>query len=214
VGELGAPLPWDRVRVLPPPVAAAGGTRDPRLAGPPQRDSAERGAALVVSRLAPEKGVDVAVEACRLAGIPLVVAGDGPELGALRDRARGANVRFLGWVGEQELTRLRAEASIALAPSRSAETFGMAAAEAMAAGLPVAASRVGALPELLDPEALVEPGDHVALAEAIRRRAGDREAGERGRRRIAGLCAPPVVAAGLAEIYGAAGTEVPLADRA
>jgi hypothetical protein len=60
----------------------------------------------------------------------------------------------------------------------------------------------------------VEPGDHVALAEAIRRLAGDREAGERGRRRIAELCAPPVVAAGLAEIYGGAGTEVQFADRA
>ncbi len=90
----------------------------------------------------------------------------------------------------RELAELRAGAAIALAPSRSAETFGLAAAEAMAAGLPVAASRVGALPELVEPEALVPPGDAGALAQAIARLAGDRAAGERGRERVRALCAP------------------------
>ncbi|MFZ1994287.1 MAG: glycosyltransferase, partial [Solirubrobacteraceae bacterium] len=103
--------------------------------------------ALVVSRLAPEKGVDVAIEACRLAGMPLVVAGDGPERERLA-RADGA-VRFLGRVSPQDLVRLRGGARMALVPSLSAETFGLAAAEAMASGLPVATSRVGALPELV-----------------------------------------------------------------
>ena len=99
----------------------------------------------MVSRLAPEKGVDVAIDACRAAGIALVVAGDGPEREALQARAGDADVRFVGHVDDAELARLRAGAAIALVPSRSAETFGLAAAEAMAAGLPVAASRVGAL---------------------------------------------------------------------
>ena len=67
-------------------------------------------------------------------------------------------MRFLGSLPAGEVQALRAGAAIALVPSRSAETFGIAAAEAMAAGLPVAASRVGALPELLSPEALVAPG--------------------------------------------------------
>ena len=94
--------------------------------------------ALVVSRLAPEKGVDVAIDACRLAGMPLVIAGDGPERAALqRARSAAAEVRFVGRVDDAELAALRAGAAIALVPSRSAETFGLAAAEAMAAGLPV-----------------------------------------------------------------------------
>jgi glycosyltransferase involved in cell wall biosynthesis len=195
--ELGAPLPWDRVHVVAPPVRPplrSGGAGVP--AGVPA------GAyALVVSRLSPEKGVDVAVDACRMAGIPLVVAGDGPEVAALRERAGGAAVRFVGRVDDTELAELRAGASIALVPSRSAETFGMAAAEAMAAGLPVVASRVGALPELVEPDALVPSGDAGALARAIGRLAGDRAAGERGLQRIRAVCAPEVVAGALAGVY-------------
>ncbi|MGO9488767.1 MAG: glycosyltransferase family 4 protein [Solirubrobacteraceae bacterium] len=191
--ELGAPLPWDRVRVLPPPVRVAEAVAAPQPPGRPY--------ALVVSRLAPEKGVDVAIDACRLAGFPLVVAGGGPERGSLEARAAGSEVRFAGRVGGDELAALRAQAAIALVPSRSAETFGLAAAEAMAAGLPVAASRIGALAELVEPEGLVGPGDPVALAEALVRLAGDRVAGERGRLRVQGLCAPEVVAASLAALY-------------
>ena len=74
----------------------------------------------------------------------------------------------------------------------------------MAAGLPVVASRVGALPELLDEEALVPPGDPHALARAIERLVGDRAAGERGRARVQALCAPDVVAASLARVYNGA----------
>jgi glycosyltransferase involved in cell wall biosynthesis len=198
--ELGAPLRWERVRVLAPPVRAA--LVAPAVAGVDARprDAAEP-YALVVARLSPEKGVDLAIDACRLAGMALVVAGDGPERAALETRAGEADVRFVGHVEDRELAQLRAGAAIALAPSRSAETFGLAVAEAMAAGVPVAASRVGALPELVDPDALVPPGDAVALADAIARVAGDREAGERGRERVRALCAPEVVARALADVY-------------
>jgi glycosyltransferase involved in cell wall biosynthesis len=191
---LGARLPAERVRVLAPPVRALADGRPPT----------ERGSyALVVSRLAPEKGVDVAIDACRLAGISLVVAGEGPERAALRMRAGAGEggVRFVGHVDDAELATLRAGAAIALAPSRSAETFGLAAAEAMAAGLPVAASRVGALPELVEQTALVPAGDAGALARAIARLAGDRGAGERGLPRVQAMCAPDVVASRLAEVY-------------
>ncbi len=189
---LGAPLAWERVRVLAPPVRRPASDRTATATGTH---------ALVVSRLAPEKGVDVAIDACRIAGMPLVVAGDGPEQVALRERAREQDVRFVGRVDDAHLAELRAGAAIALAPSRSAETFGLAAAEAMAAGLPVAASRVGALPELVEPEGLVPAGDPDALARAIGRLAGDRAAGERGRERVGAICAPEVVAASLAELY-------------
>ncbi|MFZ2112415.1 MAG: glycosyltransferase family 4 protein [Solirubrobacteraceae bacterium] len=231
--ELGAPLDWERVHVLPPPV------------GLPQEvaDAKSGSYALVVARLAPEKGVDVAIEACQMAGIPLVVAGDGPERANLETRARhskfGApsnhrgtgvsggdagledilgqvakkadapparaghrDLRFLGRVDDVELERLRKGAALAIVPSRSAETFGMAAAEAMAAGLPVVASRIGALPELVEHDGLVDPGDITALAEAIGRRWRDMAAAERGRARVRELCAPTAVAAGLAAVYG------------
>ncbi|MGO9249585.1 MAG: glycosyltransferase family 4 protein [Solirubrobacteraceae bacterium] len=196
---LGAPLPWERVQVLAPPVRSftdrAGAV------------AASGSYALVVARLAPEKGVDVAIAACRLAGIPLVVAGDGPELQALRELAGDGDVRFTGRVDDAELARLRAGASIALVPSRSAETFGMAAAEAMAAGLPVAASRVGALPELVDEPCLAAPGDASGLAEAIARVLADPAVGRHGLERVSAVCAPDVVARELAEVYDkAAGT--------
>ncbi len=202
--ELGAPLPWGRVHVLAPPVRQASSAAAARSAAP-SSSSAPSGStadpyALVVSRLSPEKGVDVAIDACRMAGIALVVAGDGPERAALGERG-GSRVRFLGSVDDAELGRLRAGAAIALVPSRSAETFGLAAAEAMAAGLPVAASRVGALPELVANEGLVPAGDAAALARTIARLAGDRAAGLRGRERVRALCAPEVVADALGAVY-------------
>jgi glycosyltransferase involved in cell wall biosynthesis len=200
--ELGAPLPSERLHVLAPPVRLAGAVdRAGRLGGESPAAAPPGSYALVVSRLSPEKGVDVAIDACRIAGIPLVVAGDGPERRVLRERAGGADVRFAGRVQDAELASLRAGAAIALSPSRSAETFGLAAAEAMAVGLPVVASRVGALPELVGEEALVPAGDPEALAAAITRLAGDRAAGERGRERVSAMCAPEVVAAALAAIY-------------
>jgi glycosyltransferase involved in cell wall biosynthesis len=196
---LGAPLRWERVHVLAPPVREVAA----------ESRAASGGYALVVSRLASEKGIDVAIDACGAADIGLVVAGDGPERGALEARARegGQEVRFLGRVDDARLASLRAGAAVALVPSRSAETFGLAAAEAMAMGLPVAASRVGALPELVEEEGLVAAGDVGALVRAIGRLAGDRVYGERGRERVRALCGPEVVAQGLSEIYDATATD-------
>ncbi|HEY2718686.1 MAG TPA: glycosyltransferase family 4 protein [Solirubrobacteraceae bacterium] len=208
---LGAPLLWGRVHVLAPPVRTLEAGRLPGVAA--AQDGGGDPFALVVSRLAPEKGVELAIDACRAVGLALVIAGDGPErtrleahaakAHAVRDAAE-TNVRFVGAVNDDELARLRAVASIALVPSRSAETFGLAAAEAMAAGLPVVASRVGALSELVEQDGLVAPGDVAALAAAIERRAGDRAAGARGLQRARAVCAPDVVAQALAGLYDGA----------
>jgi glycosyltransferase involved in cell wall biosynthesis len=154
--------------------------------------------ALVASRLAPEKGVDLAIEACARAGLELVVAGDGPLAPALR-AAGGA--RFVGRVSAGELADLRARAALAIVPSRSAETFGLAAAEAMAGGVPVVATAIGALLELVGGDGLVAPGDVDALAAAARARFGDEEAGAAGLRRIRELAAPEAVAALLRPLY-------------
>src|SRR4051812_21574756 len=164
------------------------------IAAEPRFDPA--GPALVASRLAPEKGVDVAIEACRAAGVPLVVAGDGPERPALE--RMGGDVRFAGKVAPERLAELRASARVALVPTRAAETFGLAAAEAMAAGLPVIASRAGALSELVPEDSLVAPGDAAALAAAI---ADGRRDPSTGLRIIRERCAPEAVAARLAEVY-------------
>jgi glycosyltransferase involved in cell wall biosynthesis len=184
---LGAPLGDVPVHVVAHPVRPAPGGPVPD------------GPALVAGRLAPEKGVEVAVEACRRAGVPLVVAGDGPLAGDLRRLAPGAT--FTGPVDAARLRALRARAGVAVVPSRSAETFGLAAAEAMAAGLPVAASAIGALPELAGPGQLAPPGDPAALAAVVARVRGDAGLGAANRERIAALAAPAAVAARLAAVY-------------
>ena len=71
----------------------------------------------------------------------------------------------------------------------------------MAAGLPVAASRIGALPELVPDEWLVRPGDPYALADAIRRLGGDAVAGSRAIEHARAIAGPDVVAPALAAIY-------------
>jgi glycosyltransferase involved in cell wall biosynthesis len=157
------------------------------------------GPALLAARLVPEKGIDIAIDACRIAGVPLVVAGDGPERRRLE--ARTDAVRFVGRVDGPALDGLRREAALTLVPSRSAETFGLAAAESMAAGLPVAASRIGGLPELVPGEWLAAPGDALALSQVIGRLATDRSAGETAIARVRAITAPEVVAPALARIY-------------
>ena len=191
--ELGAPLRDGSVHVVSHIV----------------RDIAEttrfdpNGPALLASRLAPEKGVDTAIDACRQAGVPLVIAGDGPLENELRARAAGADVTFAGRVTDERLAELRAQASVAVIPSRSAETFGLAAAEAMAAGLPVVATRIGALPELVPDDQLVPPGDARALADAIKRVRGDGDAAARGLELVRAVASPDVVAPRLAAAYAA-----------
>ena len=113
--------------------------------------------------------------------MPLVVAGDGPQRAALRRRD---GPRASPAASRRPAAPAARGAALALVPSRSAETFGLAAAEAMAAGLPVAASAIGALPELVDADGLVAPGDAAALAAAVRGRFGDAEAGAAGLRRV------------------------------
>jgi glycosyltransferase involved in cell wall biosynthesis len=71
----------------------------------------------------------------------------------------------------------------------------------MAAGVPVVASAVGSLPELVHADGLVAPGDADALAAAARARFGDREAGETGLARVRALAAPAVVARLLRPLY-------------
>lgn len=164
-------------------------------AAPPNRP------ALVAGRLVPEKGVEVAIEACRRTGMPLVIAGEGPERARLEPRCASSDVTFTGRLAGPELRRLRRTAAVALMPSLSAETFGLAAAEAMADGVPAAASAIGALPELVPGEWLAPRGDAAALAAVIDRIRTDPSAGRRALEQAHRLISPQVVAPELARVY-------------
>jgi glycosyltransferase involved in cell wall biosynthesis len=186
--ELGAPL-GERARVVPsvqrtfaPASAAASGRF-----------------ALAAGRLTPEKGFEDAIRACAAAGVPLVVAGDGPQRAELE--ALGGDVRFVGQVGASELDRLRREAALALVPSRYAEILPLAALEAMAAGLPVVAASAGGLAEAVPGEGLYPAGDVAAAADRVAALYGDAEAGERALEVARARFAAPVVAARLRALY-------------
>lgn len=141
-----------------------------------------------LARLSPEKGLDILMRAAgmareKLAGMSLSIAGEGPERRRLEALARRLGldgvVRFLGWVDDP--VAFLDGVDVLVAPSRS-EGQSLAVMEAMAAGRPVVAARVGGLSELVhDGETglLVTPEDPAALAEAMVRLGLD--AGERAR---------------------------------
>jgi glycosyltransferase involved in cell wall biosynthesis len=144
---------------------------------------ADEGAyALASGRLVEEKGFDVAIAAARAASVPLVVAGDGPDEPRLRALAAGADVRFTGWLGGEELAQLRAGAAVVLVPSRCEEACPFTGLDALAAGVPVLVSDRGGIPERVPPRAVLPIDDGAAwasaLAELWRDRALRRERGE------------------------------------
>jgi glycosyltransferase involved in cell wall biosynthesis len=129
---------------------------------------------LAVSRLVPQKGIDVAIRA--LPALPdntlLVVLGEGPERGRLEQLARevGAERRVLLAGRVPDVAAWLRRASVFVHPARW-EGFGLAVLEAMLAGLPVVATSVSSLPELVvdgDTGFLVPPDDPRALADALR----------------------------------------------
>jgi glycosyltransferase involved in cell wall biosynthesis len=164
---------------------------------------------LAAGRLSPEKGFADAVDAARIAGLPLVVAGDGPEAAALRERAAGADVRFTGTLAPAELASLRAEAAVAVVPSRFAEILPLAALEALAAGLPLAAAASGGLGEVAPEEGRYPAGDVAALAERLKALWGDAAAGARSLAVARERFAPEAVAARLQRVYGATSPAAP-----
>jgi glycosyltransferase involved in cell wall biosynthesis len=126
---------------------------------------------LYLGRLAHEKGVDTLLEAFRGRTEELVVVGDGPEAERLRSSAP-PNVHFRGLLRPDEIDDVLSRASAVLVPSIWYEPAPRSVVEAFAAGIPVVASRIGGLPELVrDGESgfLVGPGDSAAWAAAVDR---------------------------------------------
>jgi len=123
--------------------------------------------ALVAGRLTEEKGFDTAISAARTAGVPLVIAGSGPDEGRLRGLAAGADVRFTGLLDAAALEELRTRAAVVLAPSRWEEPCPYSVLEALAAGVPVLASDRGGLPELVGENATLSASDPAAWSDAL-----------------------------------------------
>ena len=136
------------------------------------------------------KGLDTLLEALAILAkarpeIELRIAGRGKDAARLEALAAelgiGKNITLLGAVSDAERNALFSEAAVQLMPSRF-EGFGLAAAEAMAAGVPLVASSAGSLPEVVDAPrggVLVPPGDAAALAAAVAKLLDDRAAREK-----------------------------------
>jgi glycogen synthase len=139
-----------------------------------------------VGRLVEQKAFDTLLRGfarAELDGRRLVVAGDGPERPALERLAGelGVDVSFVGSVGRCRLVELMRGADLFAFPSRY-EAFGIALLEAMAAGTPAVAARVGGIPEFAsdgENALLVPPDDEDALAAALTRLASDHALRER-----------------------------------
>ncbi len=103
---------------------------------------------LVVSALAPYKGVELAVRAANRAGFRLKIAGDGQERRYLESLA-GPGVEFLGRVEDEEVARLYAGCRAFIFPGE--EDFGITPLEALASGKPVLALGRGGILETVTP---------------------------------------------------------------
>ncbi|MEU8470768.1 glycosyltransferase [Streptomyces sp. NPDC029006] len=151
--------------------------RHPALRDPGLRARHARGdeaLLLMCSRLSVEKRPGTALDALEVLlrrgrRAVLVVAGDGPLRARLEQRVRQRElpVTFLGHVSDRAvLGALQASADVCLAPG-PAETFGLAALEAMACGTPVVASASSALPEVIGSAGTVAAGGGKAFADAV-----------------------------------------------
>jgi glycosyltransferase involved in cell wall biosynthesis len=137
-----------------------------RHADSPQQPT--RHGLLYVGRLTTEKGVNVLHQAWLKAGQPhLTVIGQGPASTTLTP---GHSLELRGAIQPDEVAKAMAQATALVVPSLAPETFGLVVIEAFAAGLPVIASQVGALTELIDDGEtgfLVPPDDAQALADKM-----------------------------------------------
>jgi glycosyltransferase involved in cell wall biosynthesis len=170
-----AVMPQLRIDVIPNGAKRTSAPRAPRAA-----DAGFR--ILTVSRLIERKGVDTLIEALARTGdarLSLDVAGEGPKRSSLREladaRGVGARVHFHGFADRAAIASLHARADVFVLMSR-AESCSMALLEAMAAGVPVVASRVGGNAELVTDGTnglLLPPEDVDELARTLSRLAAD-----------------------------------------
>ena len=128
--------------------------------------------AVWVGRIVPDKGTHHAVDAARLAGIPIDVVGPISDhdyfFTEVQPRMTPQD-RYLGHLSHEQLCRTISRSKVAIVTPCWEEPFGLVVAEALACGTPVAAFASGALPEIIRPSVgrLARTGDTQGLAHAI-----------------------------------------------
>lgn len=175
-----------------------------------------------IGRLVPEKGADDVIEAVaiireRLPSARLLIIGDGPERAHLEARAATTGVaertQFLGWIQPDDVHDHVAAADVFVGPSKMAangwiEAQGLTFAEALLAGTPVVATRIGGIVDAIrheDTGLLVEPGRPDQIAAAIVRLCADPELRSRlvrtGRDLASAHLTRPACAAAFSKLY-------------
>jgi glycogen(starch) synthase len=179
----GAGIARRRIHVVPSGV-------DPRRFGPREPDplpGVRRPRVTFVGRLAPEKAVATLVDAVARTGSrpqpELILVGDGPERERVAERVRAAGLQMrthmLGFRSPCEVVAILRHSDVFVLPSRY-EELGSALLEAMACGVPIAATRTGGIPYAVgDAGLLVAPSDPAALAGTIDHILGDSRLAER-----------------------------------
>jgi glycosyltransferase involved in cell wall biosynthesis len=133
---------------------------------------------LYLGRLSPEKGVMTLLPAVADLRVRLLIVGDGPQADQVR-RQLPTTAELMGLVSPEELPGLIAGARALLVPSVWYEPAGRVVLEAYASGVPVIASRIGALPEVVEEGVtglLADPGSREAWTRAMAALSDDREA--------------------------------------
>jgi glycosyltransferase involved in cell wall biosynthesis len=130
---------------------------------------------IFVGRFSPEKDLTTLLVAWKkLRGMPLKLVGDGPAEGEacrLIQESGAGDVEWLGRRPRGQVLALIKKAHLLVSPSASCETFGLVAVEAFACGVPVVASRLGAMAEIVEDGRtglLFTPGDPDDLADKVR----------------------------------------------
>ncbi|HLC44929.1 MAG: hypothetical protein A2722_04240 [Candidatus Doudnabacteria bacterium RIFCSPHIGHO2_01_FULL_50_11] len=166
---LKAKIPFDRIRIIYPGTAISDESNKTEKAV----DAPTVG---FLGRLAQEKGLATLIQASAYLSdqTHILIAGDGPEKKRLEqmasDEGVSQKIEFAGVINNIDDFFARIDALAV--PSLEAESFGLVALEAMAHGVPVVASRIGALPEIIEHERtglLFTPGSSDELASSLHR---------------------------------------------
>jgi glycosyltransferase involved in cell wall biosynthesis len=140
----------------------------PNFVAAPPPSLGQRSGGLFVGRLSPEKGLGVLIQALERSSAACTVIGSGPQRALAETHP---SIRLLGWLDSEGVRECMSKAAYLVLPSIAYEQFPRVLAEAFASGLPIVASRLGSLVELIEDGRtglLFEPGSAEDLATKIK----------------------------------------------